>query len=107
MDSASDFGSEGCRFESCLGRLFTFVAPMLFYNIINSRYKEFVLDNSHNDPSIAQLVERWTVVDSIEIHRSLVQIRFEGIFLKYKITPGFAIVGQLANISSGALWRNG
>ena len=30
-------------------------------------------------PSIAQLVERWTVeVTSVEIHRSLVQIRLEG-----------------------------
>ena len=30
-------------------------------------------------PSIAQLVERWTVVGSrAEIHRSLVQIRLEG-----------------------------
>ena len=31
-------------------------------------------------PSIAQLVERWTVVGyKAEIHRSLVQIRFEGV----------------------------
>ena len=107
MDSASDFGSEGCRFESCLGRLFTFVSPILFYNIINSPYKEFVLDNSHNDPSIAQLVERWTVVDSIEIHRSLVQIRFEGIFFKPKITKYFVLYRQLAYLRTEALWRNG
>jgi uncharacterized SAM-binding protein YcdF (DUF218 family) len=33
-------------------------------------------------PSIAQLVERWTVVAALKavIHRSLVQIRLEGIF---------------------------
>lgn len=32
-------------------------------------------------PSIAQLVERWTVVGlQAEIHRSLVQIRLEGMF---------------------------
>ena len=32
-------------------------------------------------PSIAQLVERWTVVDDLaDIHRSLVQIRLEGYF---------------------------
>ena len=103
MDSASDFGSEGCRFESCLGRLFTFVSPILFYNIINSPYKEFVLDNSHNDPSIAQLVERWTVVDSIEIHRSLVQIRFEGIFLKQKITKYFVLYRQFSVSSNRGL----
>ena len=30
-------------------------------------------------PSIAQLVERWTVVEVV-IHRSLVQIRLEGFF---------------------------
>ena len=29
-------------------------------------------------PSIAQLVERWTVVEMSDIHRSLVQIRLEG-----------------------------
>ena len=29
-------------------------------------------------PSIAQLVERWTVEELTAIHRSLVQIRFEG-----------------------------
>ena len=31
-------------------------------------------------PSIAQLVERWTVVEMSDIHRSLVQIRLEGLF---------------------------
>ena len=37
-----------------------------------------------NTPSIAQLVERWTVVVMLaDIHRSLVQLRFEGIFLWY------------------------
>ena len=30
-------------------------------------------------PSIAQLVERWTVV-AVDIHRSLVRIRLEGFF---------------------------
>lgn len=31
-------------------------------------------------PSIAQLVERWTVEVQIDIHRSLVQLRLEGIY---------------------------
>ena len=31
-------------------------------------------------PSIAQLVERWTVEDQTDIHRSLVQLRLEGIY---------------------------
>jgi hypothetical protein len=38
----------------------------------------------NNTPSIAQLVERWTVVVMLaDIHRSLVQLQFEGIFLWY------------------------
>ena len=36
-------------------------------------------------PSIAQLVERWTVVEVV-IHRSLVQIRLEG-FLFLFLSP--------------------
>ena len=41
------------------------------------------LSQCFHQPSIAQLVERWTVVDfpmGTDIHRSLVQIRFEGKF---------------------------
>ena len=41
-------------------------------------------------PSIAQLVERWTVVGlQAEIHRSLVQIRLEGMFCILLDTPNF------------------
>ena len=37
------------------------------------------ISSSFYVPSIAQLVERWTVVgNEAEIHRSLVQIRLEG-----------------------------
>ena len=38
-------------------------------------------------PSIAQLVERWTVVGKhmTDIHRSLVRIRFEGVFLPHVV----------------------
>ena len=36
----------------------------------------------NTSPSIAQLVERWTVVgQQADIHRSLVQIRLEGVIL--------------------------
>ena len=34
--------------------------------------------SSISQPSIAQLVERWTVVQMTVIHRSLVRLRFEG-----------------------------
>ena len=40
-------------------------------------------------PSIAQLVERWTVEVQIDIHRSLVQLRLEGIYSgsRFSICP--------------------
>ena len=39
-----------------------------------------MLHEKFSHPSIAQLVERWTVVCSMsDIHRSLVQIRLEGV----------------------------
>ena len=39
-------------------------------------------------PSIAQLVERWTVVGNrAEIHRSLVQIRLEGVHFCFDSNP--------------------
>ena len=43
--------------------------------------------NPHIDPSIAQLVERRTVVEryKADILRSLVRIRFEGIFRRIEI----------------------
>ncbi|KRZ88243.1 hypothetical protein T08_2370 [Trichinella sp. T8] len=37
--------------------------------------------SSFTNPPIAQLEERWTVAESTEIHRSLVQIRLGGRFL--------------------------
>ena len=40
-------------------------------------------------PSIAQLVERWTVAGIIVIHRSLVQIRLEGFFDKKIVSMSF------------------
>ena len=41
-------------------------------------------------PSIAQLVERWTVVVKVTvIHRSLVQIRFEGVIFVLMLNFGF------------------
>jgi hypothetical protein len=41
-------------------------------------------------PSIAQLVERWTVVVRVTvIHRSLVQIRFEGVIFVLMLNFGF------------------
>ena len=42
-------------------------------------YKKAKCAFSGVDPSIAQLVERWTV-EVMEIHRSLVRIRLEGLF---------------------------
>ena len=52
-------------------------------------------------PSIAQLVERWTVVVTLSvIHRSLVQIRLEGIFVqlcdKTILSPNRHIKAQIS-----------
>ena len=45
-------------------------------------YKTRTLQPALHRPSIAQLVERWTVEASdTEIHRSLVQIRLEGVHI--------------------------
>ena len=56
------------------GAVYTFVSARNLLQL----YKTWTRSNSHV-PSIAQLVERWTVVGSrTEIHRSLVQIRLEG-----------------------------
>ena len=54
-------------------------------------------------PSIAQLVERWTV-EEIVIHRSLVRIRLEGLFFFFFPVPlvffFFLMVNQLMLFSS-------
>ena len=63
-----------CKINSFL------VLKIYILNQFTHRRNSGLNDTGHIDPSIAQLVERWTVVDSIEIHRSLVQIRFEGFF---------------------------
>ena len=60
----------------------------LYYHHRSSRYMKHgtilkqiwvsITDTVSSQPSTAQLVELWTVVQIIVIHRSLVQIRFEG-----------------------------
>ena len=54
---------------------------------------KLVATNSHATvPSIAQLVERWTVVvTQLVIHRSLVRIRLEGRLNIFKIVPQLVI----------------
>ena len=69
---------------------------LCFFNL-----KYCLNESLHVDPSIAQLVERWTVDDSSEIHRSLVQIRFEGDILNYNsVIDRLVILKLLLNYSS-------
>ena len=80
------------KFYSCLwSYLFGIFATIRAQTIY--RYYKLVATNSHATvPSIAQLVERWTVVvTQLVIHRSLVRIRLEGRLNIFQIVPQLGI----------------
>ena len=59
-------------------------------------------------PSIAQLVERWTVEVQIDIHRSLVQLRLEGVYsggIRFSICPKTLMIALMRPIGDPDVTR--